>query len=119
FVSLIVSLFQLDLEMSFTTPDAVMSLIEQLIQFCWPFTDDNICIPFQRMSYSDAIQHYGTDKPDLRSDLRLKSIDLNQINGSSDKSCLTLVVSQQKSEVNQKLHNFMNSIEVTKRVMNF
>lgn len=52
--------------MSFTTSDGVMSLIEELIQNCWPQTDQ-ISVPFRRMTYSEAIKNYGTDKPDLRS----------------------------------------------------
>ena len=45
-----------------------MTLIEKLIQYCWPQTDQNISIPFERMTYSDAIKNYGTDKPDLRTE---------------------------------------------------
>ena len=54
--------------MSFTSAEGVMSLIEQLVQYCWPKTDTSISIPFARMTYSDAIKNYGTDKPDLRTD---------------------------------------------------
>lgn len=59
---------QLDLEMSFTTVDGVMELIEDLIQNCWPIPieKDKIYRSFERIRYEDAINKYGCDKPDLR-----------------------------------------------------
>ncbi len=57
--------------MSFTTANGIMTLIEELIKFCWPNADDNIIIPFKRMKYTDAIKDYGSDKPDLRSDIKV------------------------------------------------
>ncbi|OTF82439.1 aspartate-tRNA ligase, mitochondrial-like protein, partial [Euroglyphus maynei] len=59
---------QLDLEMSFTTIDGVMELIEDLIQNCWPIESERAKIsrPFERIRYEDAMNKYGCDKPDLR-----------------------------------------------------
>lgn len=51
--------------MSFTDQNGVMSLIEELLSFTWPSELGKINIPFPRLSYSDAMLTYGTDKPDI------------------------------------------------------
>lgn len=67
---------QLDLELSFTSVDEVIALTEDLLQFCWP--KDNVAVslpnsPFLRMNYIEALEKYGTDKPDLRIPFLLKN----------------------------------------------
>lgn len=57
---------QLDIEMSFTSVDGVIKLIEELLQYCWPTFLNALPAKFKRMTYSDALEHYGTDKPDVR-----------------------------------------------------
>jgi len=57
---------QLDVEMSFVTQDDVMNLIESLLKHCWPKHLEPLTLPLPRLSYSEAIQRYGTDKPDTR-----------------------------------------------------
>ena len=76
--------FQIDLEISFTTIDDIISLIENLLQSCWPQNLKSFTIPFQRINYQDAMLNYASDKPDLRSDVKVmylilmqKNIDLN------------------------------------------
>jgi len=59
-------LFQLDVEMSFVTQDDIKNLIEALLQYCWPPHLKPLSLPLPRMSYSDAIRRYGSDKPDTR-----------------------------------------------------
>lgn len=46
-----------------------MSLIEQLLQYCWPANNHSIEIPFKRMTYAEAMDKYGSDKPDTRFEL--------------------------------------------------
>jgi len=66
---------QIDLEMSFVTEDDVMTLSESLIQYVYKkVLGIDIKIPFRRMSYEEAINKYGTDKPDLRYGLELTDI---------------------------------------------
>ncbi|XP_032687271.1 aspartate--tRNA ligase, mitochondrial isoform X2 [Odontomachus brunneus] len=57
---------QLDIEMSFVDREGVINLIENLLVYSWPEELDSIEIPFQHMTYKDAVELYGTDKPDLR-----------------------------------------------------
>lgn len=63
---------QIDIEMSFDEPEGLFSIIEGLMNSLFRVQDVSIKTPIQRMSYQDAIDTYGTDKPDLRFDLKLK-----------------------------------------------
>ncbi len=67
---------QLDLEMSFVSEDDVMSLIEELLIFLVEkLTRKRIKQkPFPRLSFSYAMDRYGTDHPDVRFDLPLVEI---------------------------------------------
>lgn len=73
---------QLDLEMSFVQREDVMRLMEQLataiVQQVTP-QKRLIAQPFPRIRYSDALDQYGTDRPDIRFDLR--AIDISHIAG--------------------------------------
>ncbi len=58
---------QVDLEMSFVEEDDVISLNEGLIKRVFKeMLDVDIQIPFRRMPYKEAMEKYGSDKPDLR-----------------------------------------------------
>ncbi|MCH9004029.1 MAG: aspartate--tRNA ligase [Proteobacteria bacterium] len=63
---------QLDIEMSFVDEDAVIGTMEDMIRRLFKETMD-VELPesFPRMSYAEAMQRYGSDKPDLRIDLEL------------------------------------------------
>ncbi|MCP4300901.1 MAG: aspartate--tRNA ligase [Gammaproteobacteria bacterium] len=63
---------QLDVEMSFVDEAAVMGTMEELVRHVFKQTlDVELPHPFPRMSYAEAMQRYGSDKPDLRIDLEL------------------------------------------------
>lgn len=63
---------QLDLEMSFTDENKVQTLIENMFKVVLnEQLGVEIKIPFQRMDYETALNLYGSDKPDLRFDLKL------------------------------------------------
>ena len=67
---------QLDLEMSFVERDDVLSVIEtcftELIPIVTP--QKRIRSPFVRLTHAEAMERYGTDKPDLRYDLHLTDL---------------------------------------------
>ena len=72
---------QLDIEMSFVDETVVMDTMEGLMhQLFKEALDVDLPSPFPRMSYQDAMQRYGTDKPDLRIDLEL--IEVADLMGS-------------------------------------
>jgi len=66
---------QLDIEMSFVDEAAVTGTMEELIRHVFKETlDVALPNPFPRMSYAEAMQRYGSDKPDLRIDLELVEV---------------------------------------------
>ncbi len=67
---------QLDVEMSFVDGEDVMNLIEGLLIFLIEETTQKRIkqVPFPRLSFSDVMDRYGTDHPDLRFDLPLVEI---------------------------------------------
>ena len=79
---------QLDLEMSFVEREDILQLTEALMigMVAAATADTNQKhikeLPFPRMSYSEAMERYGTDQPDLRFGLEL--VDLSEIAGQSE-----------------------------------
>ena len=68
---------QLDVEMSFVEQEDVISMAEKLTKTVFKdVTGIEITEKFPRMSYDDAMNFYGSDKPDLRFDMKL--IDLSE-----------------------------------------
>ena len=74
---------QIDLEMSFVTEEDVMNLSEMLIAKLFKETlGMELGIPFERISYKEAMDRFGSDKPDRRFGLEL--IDLTEVFKNSD-----------------------------------
>ena len=68
---------QLDVEMSFVEQEDVISMAEELTKTVFKdVTGIEITEKFPQMSYDDAMNFYGSDKPDLRFDMKL--IDLSE-----------------------------------------
>ena len=66
---------QLDLEMSFVTPEQLYELLEGYVAMVWKeFLGVDVALPVRRMTYAEAMDEYGCDKPDLRFDLPLCDI---------------------------------------------
>lgn len=66
---------QIDLEMSFVSPDDVMSVNEKLVQKIFRETwDMDLPVPFRRLTYREAMERFGSDKPDTRFGLELCEI---------------------------------------------
>lgn len=57
---------QVDLEMSFATPDLVYEIVEGALVAAFHVIGVKVPQPFRRMHYAEAIARYGVDKPDLR-----------------------------------------------------
>jgi len=69
---------QIDFEMSFVNEEDIITISEGLIHHLWKkVLGIELKLPFPRMSYKEAIEKYGTDKPDLRYGLEL--IDVSDI----------------------------------------
>ncbi|XP_046804935.1 aspartate--tRNA ligase, mitochondrial [Lucilia cuprina] len=65
---------QLDIELSFTSRDDIMQLIEETLRYSWPKEYTKIQTPFKRMTYNEAMEKFGTDKPDTRFSLALTNV---------------------------------------------
>ena len=66
---------QLDLELSFADQDDVIKVNEGLLKTLFDnFTDYDLKLPIQRMDYSEAMNSYGSDKPDLRYGYKINDI---------------------------------------------
>ncbi|MEK4060257.1 MULTISPECIES: aspartate--tRNA ligase [Paenibacillus] len=73
---------QVDIETSFMPQDDLLSMMETLMQRLLKETIGvEIALPFQRLTYAEAIGKYGSDKPDLRFGLEL--VEMNDIVASS------------------------------------
>jgi aspartyl-tRNA synthetase len=65
---------QIDVEMSFATPERVFDLVEPLMQDIFAVIDREVTRPFPRMPYAEAMARYGTDKPDLRCGMEIADV---------------------------------------------
>ena len=66
---------QIDIEMSFVEEDDVMSLAERLVAKVFKeIKNVDVKLPLMRMKYDDAINYYGSDKPDLRFDMKIQDV---------------------------------------------
>jgi aspartyl-tRNA synthetase len=64
---------QLDLEMAFPVQDLIFETIERVLERVWKALGIPISLPFRRMEYRDALERYGSDKPDLRFGMELQN----------------------------------------------
>jgi len=62
---------QLDIEMAFVNQDDIILLAEEILTALWKLVGHEIKTPIDRMTYTEAMRRYGSDKPDLRFDIEL------------------------------------------------
>ena len=65
---------QLDIEMSFVDQDDVIEVAEDVLKNVWALIGYDLSTPIPRMTYKDAMERYGSDKPDLRFGLELTEL---------------------------------------------
>ena len=87
--------YQLDLEMSFVTEDDVLNIGEEIFYDTFTkFSNKKVSPrPFRRIAYNDAINLYGTDKPDLRYEMVIE--DISDIFKNTDFSVFRSVLDNQ------------------------
>ena len=91
---------QIDIEMSFIEQEDIIELIEEMYKTLFKEIENvDITIPFPRMEYRDAINFYGSDKPDTRFDMRIidftdtfKETQIRSLKGEETKKVLGLVI---------------------------
>jgi len=65
---------QIDVEMSFCNQEDVIKVAEDLLTAMFKACDIEVNAPFNRMTHKDAMELYGSDKPDLRYDLKMVDV---------------------------------------------
>lgn len=82
---------QLDMEVSFMERDELLALMEELIAYIFKVVlDRDIPIPFPRLTYQEAMERFGSDKPDLRFGLEL--VDISDLAARSEFKVFTSVL---------------------------
>ena len=90
--------YQIDFEMSFATQEDVFGVLEELFTSTFKhFTSKNVDEgPFRRIPYKEAMETYGTDKPDLRNPLIIQDVTEifknTEFNGFKGKTIKAIVV---------------------------
>lgn len=87
---------QIDIEQSFVTQDEIFNLAEGMVKAIFKAAiNQDIATPFERISYSESMELYGVDKPDLRFGLKLKNItDITRSSGFkvfTDAACVKFI----------------------------
>jgi aspartyl-tRNA synthetase len=66
---------QIDVEMSFVDVDDVIDVHQNMVARVWKrILDIDVPVPMRRMTFTEAMADYGTDRPDLRFDMKLKDV---------------------------------------------
>jgi aspartyl-tRNA synthetase len=108
---------QLDIELSFTDRESIMSMVEAILVNCWPESNGSLSTPFQKMTYDEAMEKYGTDKPDLRFDMQLQNVtNLVALNEEMVKStpglaAYAIVLKHPQSNVRNQLKKELKDLE--------
>jgi aspartyl-tRNA synthetase len=68
---------QLDVEMSFTNQEIIYRLLEEMFGHVFRLIDVELPAKFPRLTYSEALRRYGSDKPDLRFEMELADLSEN------------------------------------------
>ena len=82
---------QIDVEMSFVDSDDVITVHENMVARIWKeVLDIDVPLPIRRLTYKQAMDDYGIDRPDLRFDIKLK--DISDLAGQSTFKVFTAAV---------------------------
>ena len=65
---------QLDIEMSFLEENDLFGIVEEALAAVFEALGRSLKTPFPRLTHTQALQNYGTDKPDLRFDMKIKMV---------------------------------------------
>ena len=73
---------QIDCEMSFVEQEDILEMFEGLVTFLFKEIKQIDLTKFPKIAYEDALRYYGSDKPDLRFEMRF--VELNEVIGATD-----------------------------------
>ncbi|HSR18112.1 MAG TPA: aspartate--tRNA ligase, partial [Ignavibacteriaceae bacterium] len=67
---------QIDVEMSFADQQQIFEIVEKLMKILFKkFWDKELLLPLPKLTFDEAMEKYGSDKPDLRFDLQMKTLN--------------------------------------------
>ena len=75
---------QIDIEAAFVGAEDIYAVTEAVLVALWAEAGETVAAPFPRMSYRDAVERYGVDKPDLRFGLEIRDLTPSIGAGSGD-----------------------------------
>lgn len=113
--------YQLDFEMSFATQEDVFEVMEEVVPYTFKkFTNWKVDEgPFIRIPYQEAMEKYGSDKPDLRNPLIIQDVtkvfahsDFNAFKGKTVKAIVVPNGAQQGRKFFDKMVEFATTEEV-------
>ncbi|MDZ4064485.1 MAG: aspartate--tRNA ligase, partial [Coriobacteriia bacterium] len=73
---------QVDIEMSFATQDDILEMMEDVLHEVMREADADLALPLRRMPYAEAMDRFGSDRPDTRFGMEL--VDLGDVFAASD-----------------------------------
>jgi aspartyl-tRNA synthetase len=86
---------QIDVEMSFCTQEDVIKVAEKLIHDTFKACGKDVPTTFPRMTYKDAMEKYGSDKPDMRFDMAM--VDVIDIFANSTNEIFASIAQDKKN----------------------
>ena len=101
---------QLDVEMSFPEQDSFFSQMEGLVAEVFRGEGIEVSVPFPRMSFEEAMDRYGSDKPDTRFGVELQ--DLSAIFADGDESLFRGIV-----EKGQTVRGFLAPVAYSRKIL--
>ena len=110
--------YQLDMEMAFASQDDVLTTLEEVLQpiFCKYGKYQRVSsYPFKRIGFNEAMERYGSDKPDLRIDLELEDIT-DVVSGTEfspfQNACVKAVKVHDFNQGRKWIDKLLNDVEV-------
>jgi len=99
---------QIDIEMSFVDEEDIFGYMEGLTRHVFQVVSQiDLPDPFQRMTYKEAMDKYGSDKPDLRYDLKLINVkaftDASDFNAFSSVNCVKGIIVKGGAKYSRKI----------------
>lgn len=110
--------YQLDMEMAFATQEDVFSVIEDVLPAVFEkygIYKEASKAPFVRIPYLEAMEKYGTDKPDLRIDLLVQDVTKCMVNcgfAPFDNSIIKAIVVDQFTATRKEIDKICREVEV-------
>ena len=106
---------QIDLETSFLTAEEIYAIIEGMFKHLWKkILGQDLKTPFDRITYTDAMETYGSDKPEVRFGMKL--IDTKELFSEvpfmADKECVKAIVINNSTYTRKQIDEFTRVAKV-------